>query len=486
MLKTCLQKRYTLSRILRKYNDRQTYLGWDSQRCIQVVIKILPFSYGFDWDNLKHFERETNFLKQLSHPALPEYLDGFEIDQPDFKGFAWVQKYIPAKSLADHLEQGRTFSEEDIKHIASSLLEVLTFLHQRNPAIVHRDVKPSNILLGDRTGHTCGKVYLIDFGAIQTGSSLPEGTITVSGTFGYGAPEQFRGEAIPASDLYGLGMTLIHLITGHNPARLPVRNGRVLFESQHLSAHFKSWITGLTQTDVHKRFQAAGAALAALNQENFELSQLAPRLQQPPNSTLKVYKTSDSFSCTIAPTGFPWGKLFSLLLTVGFEMFFVWVLFIPIIGWYVGYKMLAGILAQIKTILLDTFAHSYFKVTSHEISWVRQWGFLKQDQQTISTNVNKLEQVLPQVVIQKTSDSREVKHFPPALHIHANNRMLKLTAPAQASNHRSNNIHGFTLSELEWLALELSDWFDVPLEKHVLPIAIETSLSKSSALYGAE
>ncbi|PZO17111.1 MAG: hypothetical protein DCF25_11595 [Leptolyngbya foveolarum] len=128
MIGTCLCDLYTLTKVLSHRSDQQTYLDWDSERRSSVVIKVLPFSYGFDWDNLDHFERETRLLKQLSHPAIPQYLDGFEINLPDFKGFAWVQTYIPAKSLAEHLQQGRTFSEDELKQIATALLEVLVFL----------------------------------------------------------------------------------------------------------------------------------------------------------------------------------------------------------------------------------------------------------------------------------------------------------------------------------------------------------------------
>lgn len=129
-------------------------------------------------------------------------MDSFKVDLADSKGFGLVQTYIPAKSLEEHLQEGRTFSETEVKQIAKALLEVLTYLHSRQPAVIHRDIKPSNILLSDRSGNHLGEVYLVDFGAVKTTAQQQGGTMTVVGTYGYMAQEQFGGRAVPASDLY--------------------------------------------------------------------------------------------------------------------------------------------------------------------------------------------------------------------------------------------------------------------------------------------
>ncbi|PZO17112.1 MAG: hypothetical protein DCF25_11600 [Leptolyngbya foveolarum] len=179
------------------------------------------------------------------------------------------------------------------------------FLHSRDPVVIHRDVKPSNILLADRTGHSCGEIHLIDFGAIQTGVSLLEWTVTVAGTFGYGAPEQFRGEAVPASDVYGIGMTLIHLITGANPVRLPIRNGQVIFESNHLSDRFSKWIKSATHSEVHKRFESAAVALAAIAQNNVTLTRISSDRPLPIHSKIVFSKNSQVLSCAVPGLGFP-------------------------------------------------------------------------------------------------------------------------------------------------------------------------------------
>jgi len=216
--------RYQIQQQLGKKAGRQTFLAIDNETQQPVVIKLLSFNKDFEWDDLKLFEREAETLKSLNHPAIPCYLDFFEVDLPHSKGVALVQSYIPAKSLEAQLKAGRRFSEPEVKQLAIALLEILSYLHSQQPPVIHRDIKPSNILLGERSGNFVGQVYLVDFGSVQTLAATEGGTITVVGTYGYMPPEQFGGRAVPASDLYSLGATLIYLTTGKHPAELPQIN----------------------------------------------------------------------------------------------------------------------------------------------------------------------------------------------------------------------------------------------------------------------
>jgi serine/threonine protein kinase len=210
--------RYQIEQQLGKRAGRYTLLARDLQTQEQVVIKRLSFGEDFEWEDLKLFEREAATLKTLNHPAIPKYLDYFDLDLPSGKGFALIQTYIAAPSLEEHVRLGRSFSEAELVELATALLEILRYLHERAPAVIHRDIKPSNILLGDRTGNSVGPVYLVDFGSVQAAQS--SGTVTVVGTYGYMPPEQFGGRGVPASDLYSLGATLIYLATGRHPADL--------------------------------------------------------------------------------------------------------------------------------------------------------------------------------------------------------------------------------------------------------------------------
>ena len=180
-----LADRYQCDRRLGKQAGRQTLLARDLKTQQQVVVKLLSFSSDFNWEDLKLFEREVETLKSLSHPAIPQYLDSFEIDTPNRKGFALVQTYIEAKSLQEYLSDGRTFSESEVKQLATALLDILAYLHQRHPPVIHRDIKPSNILLKNRSGNSVGEVYLVDFGAVQTLATQQGKTVTVVGTYGY-------------------------------------------------------------------------------------------------------------------------------------------------------------------------------------------------------------------------------------------------------------------------------------------------------------
>ena len=283
-----LADRYQCDRRLGKQAGRQTLLARDLKTQQQVVVKLLSFSSDFNWEDLKLFEREVETLKSLSHPAIPQYLDSFEIDTPNRKGFALVQTYIEAKSLQEYLRDGRTFTESEVKQLATALLDILAYLHQRQPPVIHRDIKPSNILLKNRSGNSVGEVYLVDFGAVQTLATQQGKTVTVVGTYGYMPPEQFGGRAVPASDLYSLGATLIALITKQHPADLPQKDLQLEFEQfTQLSPAFTNWLKWMTHPSLDSR-----PASVQIAKEVLEKPQQINKYSLP----LKQGKTVNTFS----------------------------------------------------------------------------------------------------------------------------------------------------------------------------------------------
>ncbi|NJO52706.1 MAG: serine/threonine protein kinase [Leptolyngbyaceae cyanobacterium RM2_2_4] len=270
--------RYQIQRQLGKNAGRRTLLARDLQTQELVVVKLLSFDNDFEWDDLKLFQREAETLKALSHPAIPQYLDYFELELTYGKGFAFVQNYVEGRSLEEHIQAGRTFSELEVRQLAQSLLEILIYLHRRQPPVIHRDIKPSNILLTDRSGNSPGQVYLVDFGSVQTLAANQGSTITVVGTYGYMPPEQFGGHATPASDLYSLAATLIYVLAGKHPTDLPQKDFRIQFESEvQLSSAFTSWLTWLTEPNLGDRPTSAQQALEALQQP----AQVSPHALQP-------------------------------------------------------------------------------------------------------------------------------------------------------------------------------------------------------------
>jgi serine/threonine protein kinase len=182
-----MASRYEIQQQLAKKAGRRTVLARDLETQELVVVKLLSFGSDFEWDDLKLFEREAKTLQALSHPCIPRYLDFFELDTANGKGFALVQSYVAGKSLEEYLKAGRTFSEQEVRELASSLLEILIYLHGRQPAVIHRDIKPSNILLGDRVGEfgldsNTSSVYLVDFGSVQTLAAKEGGNLWVYAT----------------------------------------------------------------------------------------------------------------------------------------------------------------------------------------------------------------------------------------------------------------------------------------------------------------
>ncbi len=269
-----LGERYQPTHLLGKMPGRRTILAQDTTTLTPVVIKLLAFGEELSWDDVKLFKREAETLQGIEHPAIPRYVDFFEYQTENQAGFALVQSYIEALSLEQHVVQGRSFQELELRELAKQLLQILTILHRRRPPLIHRDLKPSNILLGD-------SVHLIDFGSVQTLASREGGTMTVVGTYGYMPPEQFGGKAVPASDLYSLGATLVYLVTGQHPAELPQVNLRLQFEPlvPHLSEGFVAWLRQLIEPSLSKRFDSATAALQALEKAPISVF-LLPKAQR--------------------------------------------------------------------------------------------------------------------------------------------------------------------------------------------------------------
>jgi serine/threonine protein kinase len=164
--KETLLQRYEVQRQLGKKAGRRTLLTRDLQTQELVVVKLLAFDDEFQWQDLKLFEREAETLKSISHPAIPRYLDYFELDTGNYKGFALVQSYIPAESLETQLKAGRTFSEKEVKQVATGILKILQYLHSQQPPIIHRDIKPSNILLTKYEIHT-GRNHMFSVSTLE-------------------------------------------------------------------------------------------------------------------------------------------------------------------------------------------------------------------------------------------------------------------------------------------------------------------------------
>lgn len=259
-----LHERYQLQAQLgRTGAGRQTWRAIDLQTQATVILKLLAFNPQLEWGDVKLFERESLVLKHLNHPRIPKYRDYFAIDESAGAGLPWfglVQEYIPGVTLEWLLEQNRGLREDQAYDLAKALLQILIYLHELSPPVLHRDIKPSNIILGQDK-----QFYLVDFGAVQDRAKAEGASFTVVGTHGYAPPEQLWGRAVAASDLYGLGTTLLHLLTGVPPAELPQQNLRLQFRDRvKLSPKFANWLEQLVDPSLERRFRTAREAQIAL------------------------------------------------------------------------------------------------------------------------------------------------------------------------------------------------------------------------------
>ncbi|HAX75821.1 MAG TPA: serine/threonine protein kinase [Cyanobacteria bacterium UBA11372] len=298
-----LQGRYQLQQQLGRNAGRQTWLAADikTSPAETVIVKLLAFSPQMQWEDFKLFEREAQVLKNLNHARIPRYRDYFSLDKQTGSGLGWfalVQDYIPGSSLQQLIDEGERFSETQVQQIATDILNILIYLHDLSPPVLHRDIKPSNLILAEN-----GQVYLVDFGAVQDQGASEGVTFTVVGTTGYAPLEQFWGKAVPASDLYALGATLIHLLTGIAPAELPQNNLRIQFKDKvSINPNFVRWIEALTTPDLEQRYSNASQALEDLKANRY-LNATLQKIRPPVGSKIKVWKSPTQLKIEIPGRG---------------------------------------------------------------------------------------------------------------------------------------------------------------------------------------
>ena len=206
---TVLQHRYRVIRPLGRGGMGAVYEAFDERLSRTVALK----ETLAETDELRRaFAREARLLANLRHPALPKVLDHFD----EGSGLFLVMEFIPGDDLGRLLELGRTFAPAQVLGWADQLLEVLDYLHGLDPPVLHRDIKPSNLKLVP-----AGHVILLDFGLAKGSAGQMPGTGFTS-LLGYSpvySPlEQMQGTGTDErSDLYSLGATLYHLLTGVRP-----------------------------------------------------------------------------------------------------------------------------------------------------------------------------------------------------------------------------------------------------------------------------
>ena len=225
----------------------------------QVALKELVFSLVPEARQLEAFEREARLLRQVSHPRIPRFVDSFQEGSGVHTRLYLAQELIQGTSLRELLRKRRLRDEEAFE-VARQVLDVLRYLHELSPRIVHRDVKPANLVRRDD-----GAVFLVDFGAARDLFGSGTAGATMVGTFGYMPPEQLGGTLDETCDLYALGASLLHLLSGRSPEEM-LASDLSLDVAAHafVSSRMERFLLLLIARDPAARFRSALDAQLAL------------------------------------------------------------------------------------------------------------------------------------------------------------------------------------------------------------------------------
>ena len=268
------------------------YLAMNEKANKQWAVKEVRKDGVLDFEAVKQgLVAETDILKKLNHPNLPSIIDVIDTDD----SFIIIMDYIEGNSLNKALKEHGALPQENVIEWAKQLCDVLGYLHTRNPAIIYRDMKPSNVMLKPD-----GNVTLIDFGTAREFKAKNLADTTCLGTVGYAAPEQFggMGQTDGRTDIYCLGATLYHLVTGMNPCEPPYEIRPIRQINPALSGGLEKIIQKCTQRDPNDRYQSCAELMYAL--EHYDEIDDAYRKKQ--KTKLGLFVGSCALSLAFAAT----------------------------------------------------------------------------------------------------------------------------------------------------------------------------------------
>lgn len=250
--------KYKILNVVGKGGMSVVYLAMNERANKQWAIKEVRKDGVQDFEVVKqNLIVETDILKNLNHPNLPSIID--VIDRED--SFLIVMDYIEGKALSDVLKEYGAQPQEYVIEWAKQLCDVLGYLHSRVPPIIYRDMKPSNVMLKPD-----GNLTLIDFGTAREFKASKVEDTTCLGTRGYAAPEQYggHGQTDGRTDIYCLGATMYHLVTGHNPSQPPYEMYPIRNWDPNLSSGLEEIIIKCTKYNPEDRYQNCQELMYAL------------------------------------------------------------------------------------------------------------------------------------------------------------------------------------------------------------------------------
>lgn len=257
--------RYVRHGLLGEGAQGVTYDATDLEKNRPVAIKHFDVRGARSWKDVELAERETRVLATLDHPLVPRYIDHFEEEGALYL----VMEKIEGETLDAIRRREGPLPEAEVRRFLACADRALTYLHGRAAPIVHRDVKPRNVVR-----RPDGSYVFVDFGAVSE-LMVRRGSSTIVGTMGYMAPEQFQGRAQPATDVYAVGATALAALTGVEPETLPHKGLRIDVRAAldgRVSPELVASLERMLEPDPDLRAKSLGEALDGLH---------APRAPSP-------------------------------------------------------------------------------------------------------------------------------------------------------------------------------------------------------------
>jgi hypothetical protein len=248
--------RYLLVGSLGSGSQGETLEAVDKREGRPVAIKRFTIRGAKSWKDVELAEREATVLAALNHSSLPRYIEHFEEEGALYL----VMEKVEGETLSARRKRGAVLNQEQVLRFLREAGASLRYLHGHAPPIVHRDIKPGNVIL-----RPDGSYCLVDFGSVRD-RLKPEGGSTVVGTFGFMAPEQFQGRAAPGSDVYAVGATALSLLTGSEPEDLPHKGLAIDVEAAlrgQVDRRLIGVLRGMLEPDPERRASSVEQALLA-------------------------------------------------------------------------------------------------------------------------------------------------------------------------------------------------------------------------------
>lgn len=260
---TIIEGKYEILKLIGKGGMSRVYLAMDQNLNKQWAVKEIE-KRARDKNNevvIASAMAEANMMKKLDHPSLPRIVD--ILDKENF--IYVVMDYIEGEPLNSVLNKYGAQPQDTVIEWAKQLALVLDYLHTQKPPIIYRDMKPANVMLQPN-----GNVKLIDFGIAREYKEQNLADTVSLGTKGYAAPEQFggKGQTDARTDVYCLGVTLYHLLTGQNPCEPPYEIYPIRYWNPQLSSGLEAIVLKCTQLNPEDRYQSCAELLYALEHYN--------------------------------------------------------------------------------------------------------------------------------------------------------------------------------------------------------------------------